>query len=686
VFVETVERDVGAVRHRCSARFMVRAEQVPGLCGVERFSQPSLQCAPQSAKELRALAAAVSRFESLTPKSARGFSVELEAVFRPLHDHPGDGNDAQDEVKLLQECFAKVLGTTEARRWKHTVLRLPRRCARNADCDLSHYCDFERREHDDHAVRDRKQQRAVLPGVCRSRARCKNVTSAAAAVNCSIPLTSWTWHRDSTVAPLSKELVEALQARVEADLSSEHIGVPMEVAAPGPPHVLSGQRGMRSLLEMLAALRHMGVQAGPSSGLHVHVNVGNGGVPGRPMAPISVAAIWMAYAKYQLVIDEMLTPGRTTTKYARPLFVGHCEAALHLESNTSWVRDDCMVRRMFTNIHRKVREILQGRDWSYASGDPMGPLLNFCDAVAVTKGQANSSCKDGDRYWQLNLMSLGKHGTLEFRAHSATHDAERVLRWTQFALAFVEHFGSGPGRREVQRFWDTEHAEDNLAELRDAQRKATADELFAALGRHLAPDTAAYYASRHWEAHGLAHATCHARDGDPPAVARSACAPGSDGLLNAHVSPAGDAYVVEVPEAAPPSFHALVGGAPVALQLSRFLASRPVLDAGFVDSALAPLANGSLSLPKSQTDDFLASFHCCCEVVDGAGTVGKCRYFADVAACPLVCSHDAGECLLDVDGERGGERRRGGCRGAVAGGLCGFAWAPETHFAGGRCA
>ena len=46
---------------------------------------------------------------------------------------------------------------------------------------------------------------------------------------------------------------------------------------------------------------------------------------------------------------------------------------------------------------------------------------------------------DGSRYYKLNLASFHRHGTVEFRQHSGTVDAEKIINWVIFTQRMVDH-------------------------------------------------------------------------------------------------------------------------------------------------------------------------------------------------------------------------------------------------------
>ena len=61
-------------------------------------------------------------------------------------------------------------------------------------------------------------------------------------------------------------------------------------------------------------MKRVGMQSGPSAGVHVHVNAWSTAVPGKPCKQHGVAAVWLAYVIYQLrecdpeVVKSLLRP------------------------------------------------------------------------------------------------------------------------------------------------------------------------------------------------------------------------------------------------------------------------------------------------------------------------------------------------------------------------------------------
>jgi hypothetical protein len=131
-----------------------------------------------------------------------------------------------------------------------------------------------------------------------------------------------------------------------------------------------------------------------------------------------------------------------------------------------------------------------------------GKRTDFCNDV-LRLNNVRDPCKLGyphQRYFQLNLVPISKYGTIEFRAHSATYDDTRVVRWVQFLLAFVEYFSHGKGYQEVSPYVTGYRSDkDAYSALQQAQRKATTKELFDKLKDSLDTDAGEYYKNRLWE-------------------------------------------------------------------------------------------------------------------------------------------------------------------------------------------
>jgi len=302
----------------------------------------------------------------------------------------------------------------------------------------------------------------------------------------------WHWESDVSVDMLSKRAVQWMTDH-GINAETESSGVGMEIVSPPPPNVLSGAHGMNSAAELLQVLRHLGVQAGPSQGLHVHVNAVNPDSPGEPLDFTGIISVWTAWAKYQLAVDEMLSPGRADNEWAQRMFFANGQP---------WTRsapDDCRsgastcTALIFKNIH----ELMVNKEAGVETDQ-----MTLCNKMFALPHDPEP-CRQRyahQRYFQLNLLPLTRYGTIEFRSHSATVNTERIARWVQFLTAFVEHFGSSPeGKASTAMYWQGSMEED-FATLRTAQRFATLEQLFSELGDKVDGDSLAFYSERRWEA------------------------------------------------------------------------------------------------------------------------------------------------------------------------------------------
>lgn len=298
----------------------------------------------------------------------------------------------------------------------------------------------------------------------------------------------WEWVYDSSVHPLTPDEAASINASKD-----ETKGVGFEITAPVPPNVLARSDGLRSIVEILAVSRHMGVQVGPSSSVHIHVNVMHPEVTGDALSPKQIAYVWAAYAKYQLVIDELLSPSRPGNHYASRLFLADCKVKTR-SGKCSFDQCGCL-RRFFNQMHKYSKEK------SKADAHGYNAATDFCNTVLAVP-EAERPCEQRhphQRYFQLNLASLQRHGTIEFRAHSASADAERILRYAQFILAFVEYFGNGKGKKEIADFFSSSSADTDFLKLVSAQRKASHKELFSKLSGMMDEGSADYFSQRLWE-------------------------------------------------------------------------------------------------------------------------------------------------------------------------------------------
>lgn len=140
--------------------------------------------------------------------------------------------------------------------------------------------------------------------------------------------------------------------------------------------VLSGEEGAEQVRKACAALRRAGAHVSVQCGLHVHLDVSD-------LSADDVKRAVSAYAVNQPAINSILSRSRHANMYA-----------------TAW------------NTHELA-----------------------AIASAATVGQMASAV--ANRYKTVNLQSFPRYGTIEFRQHQGTHNAEKITRWINFVSAIV---------------------------------------------------------------------------------------------------------------------------------------------------------------------------------------------------------------------------------------------------------
>jgi hypothetical protein len=148
--------------------------------------------------------------------------------------------------------------------------------------------------------------------------------------------------------------------------------------------ILTGDEGMRQTKIVCDTLTALGATVNRSTGLHVHI-----GVRGQPIS--FFRRLFALYAHYEDVIDSVMPVSRRG------------------------------------NENRYIRS-LKGKD--YRSATTVEGIARIFERAA---GQLSA------RYHKLNIMAYARQGTVEFRQHSGTVDAKKVLHWITFCQQMVAY-------------------------------------------------------------------------------------------------------------------------------------------------------------------------------------------------------------------------------------------------------
>jgi hypothetical protein len=140
--------------------------------------------------------------------------------------------------------------------------------------------------------------------------------------------------------------------------------------------VLKGKKGLEQVRKVCEALVALGCQINSSCGLHVHHGIADHNNDDYN----TIANVFKIYNKYQKDFDAMLPLSRRNNHYALPI--------------------DAETINEFEN-HDHLNSI------------------------------------QGNRYHVVNLQSYWKYGTLEFRQHSGSVEANKVINWIMITQRIV---------------------------------------------------------------------------------------------------------------------------------------------------------------------------------------------------------------------------------------------------------
>lgn len=177
--------------------------------------------------------------------------------------------------------------------------------------------------------------------------------------------------------------------KVVTDGSIEGIGC--EVVSP----ILHGMDGLDEACLVAGILADKGATANRSCGFHVHFDASE-------MTVEQLRAIVNRYATFEEQIDRFLPPSRRANNNR------FCKS---LSALTPFARE--AMRNAGT-----IRQLAQAQN-------------------------------GGDRYFKVNLQSLLRHHTIEFRQHSGTCDAWKIRNWVLFLDGFVTK-ATEPAHRDTQ--------------------------------------------------------------------------------------------------------------------------------------------------------------------------------------------------------------------------------------------
>jgi hypothetical protein len=177
--------------------------------------------------------------------------------------------------------------------------------------------------------------------------------------------------------------------------------------------VLKGEDGLKQIEKVCAVLKRCGFRIDNSCGFHVHHGASDLDVK-------ALRALARMVNRFEPVIDGLLPESR---RKGHNTFVG----AFHENELEAFERATVACCGMGSS----------GRDGG------------AYDCRLRRGNQRNAACVacGAGRYRNLNLRALHQHGTVEFRQHSGTIEAEKIVPWIMLTQGLVEKAKAGRGRQ-----------------------------------------------------------------------------------------------------------------------------------------------------------------------------------------------------------------------------------------------
>lgn len=135
------------------------------------------------------------------------------------------------------------------------------------------------------------------------------------------------------------------------------------------------------------------------------------------------------FAQIKKVCDALISAGATVNK----------TCGLHVHVGASDVTVEVMKR--IINRYNRFEGVIDGFMPESRRGDynEFSRSLNqYVSRIQNCQNIESIACNIPTRYTKVNVQSYLRHGTVEFRQHSGTVEAEKAINWVKFCLNFVE--------------------------------------------------------------------------------------------------------------------------------------------------------------------------------------------------------------------------------------------------------
>jgi hypothetical protein len=113
----------------------------------------------------------------------------------------------------------------------------------------------------------------------------------------------------------------------------------------------------------------------------------------------------------------------------------NCGFHVHIGAQELNATQCCRLAELYRSNERHIDAFMPP---SRRNGQYCRALLNNDLSDCRTIGEVCLQLTGGSRYYKLNLQALQRHGTVEFRQHSGTLNAAKVIHWITLCQAMVE--------------------------------------------------------------------------------------------------------------------------------------------------------------------------------------------------------------------------------------------------------
>lgn len=191
--------------------------------------------------------------------------------------------------------------------------------------------------------------------------------------------------------------------------------------------ILHGDEGLRQARIVADACLMAGCKVDVKCGFHVHVGVGDCTV--KQIANVAICYLW-----FETFFDHIMPRSRRAShnqfiRSNRSKFGGYGTEALN--AGIASIKNSLLVT---ANLTKRAQ------------------MVNL--AQVVTGGYSVEDNRSGARYYKLNLLPCLAYKTVEFRQHSGTIEADKIVHWIKLCVAFVDKaISSKPRPRTVTREW-----------------------------------------------------------------------------------------------------------------------------------------------------------------------------------------------------------------------------------------